>query len=65
MLREPLGLREIAAQVFTLGGVTVALRAQFRKRKDGAGECAALRTQDIALLDRAGMPLSVIAKIGS
>ena len=27
MLREPLGLREIAALVFTLGGVAVALRA--------------------------------------
>ena len=29
MLREPLGLREIAALVFTLGGVAVALRAYF------------------------------------
>lgn len=27
MLREPLGLREIAALVFTLGGVAVALRS--------------------------------------
>lgn len=27
MLREPLALREIAALVFTLGGVAVALRA--------------------------------------
>jgi probable blue pigment (indigoidine) exporter len=27
MLREPLGLRKIAALVFTLGGVAVALRA--------------------------------------
>ena len=27
MLREPFGLREIAALAFTLGGVAVALRA--------------------------------------
>jgi drug/metabolite transporter (DMT)-like permease len=27
MLHEPLGLREIAALVITLGGVTVALRS--------------------------------------
>jgi probable blue pigment (indigoidine) exporter len=27
MLHEPLGLREIAALVFTLGGVAVALRS--------------------------------------
>jgi hypothetical protein len=27
MLHEPLGLREIAALVFTLGGVAIALRA--------------------------------------
>jgi hypothetical protein len=65
MLREPLGLREIAALVSTLGGWRWRCARNFGNEKGGAPKCAALQTHDIVLLRRAGVPLAVIAEIRS
>ena len=64
MLHEPLGLREIAALVFTLGGVAVALRRNSATKKGGALNAPPFELTRSCYC-RAGMPPAVIAEIGS